>query len=184
MLLVRRTNQRGQVRRAPLIAAVVGLAALGLVAVFATGPIGGRVPDSSPLVGQIAPTLAGRTLAGDRFDIDQERGRWVVVIFFATWCPPCVQEHPELVEFSQRVGDSATVVSVAYDQNELDDVERFFAERGGDWPVIIDGGDGAALDYGVKKLPESFVVAPNGTVVAKINGGVTADELERIIIQS
>ncbi len=79
------------------------------------------------------------------------------------------------------LGTSAVVVSVGGDQNELDDVERFFAERGGDWPVIIDGGDGAALDYGVKKLPESFVVAPDGTVVAKVNGGVTADELERLI---
>jgi cytochrome c biogenesis protein CcmG/thiol:disulfide interchange protein DsbE len=170
-----------QRRRAPLIAGVVGIAALALVAVFATGPIGGRAPETSPIVGRVAPALTGRTLSGDEFDIDRERGRWVVVNFFATWCPPCVQEHPELVEFSQRVGDSAVVVSVAYDQNELDDVERFFAERGGDWPVIIDGGDGAALDYGVKKLPESFVVAPDGTVVAKVNGGVTADELERLI---
>jgi len=170
-------------RRAPLIAGVVGVASLALVAVFATGPIGGRAPDTSPIVGQIAPALAGRTLSGERFDIDQQRGRWVVVNFFATWCPPCVQEHPELVEFSQRAGESAVVVSVAYDQNELGDVERFFAERGGDWPVIIDGGDGAALDYGVKKLPESFVVAPNGTVVAKVNGGVTADELQRLIAQ-
>lgn len=157
------------------------MAALALVAVFASGPIGGRGPETSPIVGQLAPALTGRTLSGGEFDIDRERGRWVVVNFFATWCPPCVQEHPELIEFSDRAGESAVVVSVAYDQNELDDVERFFAERGGDWPVIVDGGDGAALDYGVKKLPESFVVAPDGTVVAKINGGVTADELERLI---
>ena len=170
-----------QRRRAPLIAGVVGIAALALVAVFATGPIGGGTPDTSPIVGLVAPALTGQTLSGENFDIDQERGRWVVVNFFATWCPPCVEEHPELVEFSQRAADRATVVSVAYDQNELDDVERFFAERGCDWPVIIDGGDGAALDYGVKKLPESFVVAPDGTVVAKVNGGVTADELERLI---
>ena len=59
----------------------------------------------------------------------------------------------------------------------------FFAENGGEWPVITAGADGASLDYGVKKLPESFLVDPSGEVVVKINGGVTADQLDAMIAE-
>ncbi len=105
----------------------------------------------------------------------------MLVNFFATWCPPCVKEHPELVKFSERDGDRVQLVSVAFDDTEVDQVTTFFADNGGDWPVITGGADGASLDYGVKKLPESFLVDPSGTVVVKINGGVTAGQLESLI---
>ena len=105
----------------------------------------------------------------------------MVVNFFATWCPPCVQEHPELVEFAERNGNDVQLVSVAFDDTEVDKVAQFFADNGGDWPVVTAGAAGASLDYGVKKLPESFVIDPSGTVAAKINGGVTADELDQLI---
>jgi cytochrome c biogenesis protein CcmG/thiol:disulfide interchange protein DsbE len=168
-------------RRAPIIAGIVGVAVAALVALFALAPSGDEKADSSPLVGNVAPELNGTTLTGEEFDIDDHRGQWVVVNFFATWCPPCVQEHPELVEFAERNGDSVQLVSVAFDDTEVDQVEQFFADNGGDWPVITAGADGASLDYGVKKLPESFLVSPSGEVAVKINGGVTADELDRLI---
>ena len=171
-------------RRAPIIAGIVGVAVLALVALFALTPKGEEKADSSPIVGNLAPALVGTTLAGDEFDIDDHRGQWVVVNFFATWCPPCKQEHPELVEFDRRNGDDVQLVSVAFDDTEVDQVKTFFAENGGEWPVITAGADGASLDYGVKKLPESFLIAPSGEVVAKINGGVTADELDKLIADS
>jgi cytochrome c biogenesis protein CcmG/thiol:disulfide interchange protein DsbE len=168
-------------RRAPIIAGIVGVAALALVALFAFSPKGEQTADTNPLVGNVAPELQGSTMSGGEFDIDDHRGQWVVVNFFATWCPPCVEEHPELVAFDQRHGDEVQLVSVAFDDTEVDRVETFFAENGGDWPVITGGADGASLDYGVKKLPESFLIDPAGNVAVKINGGVTADELDALI---
>ncbi len=167
--------------RAPIIAGIVGVAALLLVALFAFAPDRTERAESSPVVGKLAPALTGTTLTGDEFDIDDHRGQWVVVNFFATWCPPCVQEHPELVAFAERSGEEVQLVSVAFDDTEVDKVAQFFADNGGDWPVVTAGAAGASLDYGVKKLPESFVIDPSGTVAAKINGGVTADELEQLI---
>ncbi len=142
----------------------------------------------SPLIGKVAPPLAEETIApaeaaGTAYDLDLQRGQWVVVNFFATWCTPCITEHPELVEFSERhaeLGD-ASVVSVVFD-DEAADVVDFFEENGGDWPVV-DGGD-VILDWAVSQVPESFLVDPDGTVVALIRGGVTADGLDDLLGQA
>lgn len=169
-------------RRAPVVAAIVGVAIAGLVLVLGVSSPDDTEEADSPIVGGVAPALAGATMDGGSFDIDDHRGRWVLVNFFATWCPPCVEEHPELVAFSERNAGDVQVVTVA-DTTEIDKAEEFFAENGGDWPVIVDGGDGASLDYGVKKLPESFLVDPTGEVAVKIAGGVTAAELESLIAE-
>jgi len=132
----------------------------------------------SPLIGKVAPALVGETLDGGSFDIDDHRDEFVVVNFFATWCPPCIEEHPELVAFDEahRAAGDASVVSVVYNDRP-DAVHDFFADRGGDWSVIADGGL-AAVDYGVVKVPETYLVAPGGVVVQKYTGGVTREMIE------
>jgi cytochrome c biogenesis protein CcmG/thiol:disulfide interchange protein DsbE len=172
----------GRRRVGLIVSAVVAVVLVAFVAVLATREPATERRASSPLIGKVAPALAGETVDGGSFDIDDHRGRWVLVNFFATWCQPCVQEHPELVRFSQAhaTADDALVVSVVYDESDLGRVRDFFAERGGDWPVLSDGLL-PAVDYGVVKVPESYLVAPNGLVVQKYTGGVTQDMIERDI---
>ena len=103
-----------------------------------------------------------------------------VTNFFATWCTPCIAEHPELVAFSDahaKSGD-ASVVSVAYNDTP-EKVVQFFAERGGDWAVIADDRSDFSIEYAVVGLPESYLVDPEGTVVHKFVGGVRKAEIER-----
>ncbi len=172
---------------ARLAAIAVGAVLVGLIAILALGAGEGGRQSTSPLVGQRVPTLSGQTLSGEVYDIDDRRGSWVLVNFFATWCPPCVAEHDDLVEVSewgrdrQGPGESPLeIVSLVFDQSEREQVETFFAERGGDWPVSAN--TQAVVDFQVAQVPETFVVAPSGVVVARLRGGVTADQLKALVV--
>jgi cytochrome c biogenesis protein CcmG/thiol:disulfide interchange protein DsbE len=159
----------------------VGVVLVALIAVLATSKSLDSRGISSELLGEPVPRVTGATLDGGTFDIDQHRGRWVVVNFFASWCGPCLQEHPELVRFTDEhraVGD-VEVVSVAF-SDDAARLREFFDDNGGDWPVIPDDTNRVALEFGVTGVPESYVVDPNGIVVAKFEG-VTSAGLDEVI---
>ena len=171
--------------RSAIIAGIVGVTIAALVALLWLSPKGedAATASKSPLIGKLAPALTGTTADGASFDLDTSSGKWVLVNFFATWCPPCVAEQPELVALSEANSDSLQVVSVAY-EDTAQNVEKFFAERGGDWPALVADTGRASIDYGVIKLPESYLIDPSGTVVHKFIGGVTAKDVEQRIAAS
>lgn len=158
----------------------VGLVVVVLVVLLALGrdtdPEGG-----DPLVGARTPPVTGQLVGGaGSYDIDDHRGSWVLVNFFATWCPPCVAEHPELVAldaWGRERGDVELVSVVFNDPPEV--VAEFFAERGGDWPVIDN--PAVPIDFRVSQVPESFLVSPAGQIVLHVPGQITAAEIERLI---
>jgi cytochrome c biogenesis protein CcmG/thiol:disulfide interchange protein DsbE len=171
---------RRRARPARWIAVAVGVVLALLVAVLATrAPATDRLV-RSPLVGKGAPAIEATTVDGDAaFSLDAHRGQFVLVNFFATWCAPCQAEHDDLKRFAQAhaaAGDAA-VVSVVF-SDETADVKRFFQERGGDWPVVRDDDGVVATDWGVARVPESYLVAPSGLVIGKVTGGVTFDFLQ------
>ena len=73
-----------------------------LVGVLITRKSAADRADYDPLTGKPAPEIVGTTLDGKPFNLDQYRGEWVVVNFFAQWCVPCQQEQADLVAFNQR----------------------------------------------------------------------------------
>jgi cytochrome c biogenesis protein CcmG, thiol:disulfide interchange protein DsbE len=168
-----------------VVSLVVGLVLAGFVALLAVSAGGDDGEEASTLIGRPAPPVVGTSLDGEPFDIDEHRGKWVLVNYFAAWCPPCVEEHPELIAFDEAHEEAGDVelVSVVFDDDE-DDVRTFFDENGGDWPVLIEGTDGVAVDWGVLTVPETFLVSPQGIVVHRFTGGVTQDDLESILAQA
>jgi cytochrome c biogenesis protein CcmG/thiol:disulfide interchange protein DsbE len=153
-------------------------------AVATLGPASDRIADAFPLKGKAAPLIEGDTIAGTKLRLGDYQGRWVLVNFMASWCNPCKKEHPELVKFAEThdaMGDAA-VISVAANDSEAD-AKAFFAERGGNWPVIVDSDGTWATKYGMIKLPESYLVSPSGVVVAKFISVITAEAVDGLIAQ-
>ena len=133
----------------------------------------------SPLVGELTPEVVGLAVDSSEYDIQEERGRWVVVNFFSTSCIPCIVEHPELVAFDEahtEIGD-ASVVSIAFSDTSQNVID-FFAENGGDWSVLAQDTGRHAINFGVAAVPETYLVAPSGIITSKFTGGVTQAEIE------
>ena len=117
---------------------------------------------------------------GGSFDIDDSRGRWVLVNFFSTWCGPCVAEHPELVELEEwgLTNNNLDLVAIVFNDSEAN-VRAFFEERGGGWPVMND--PQFPIDFQIRAVPETFLVDPSGTVVVHYTGGITVDQVISVI---
>ncbi len=158
----------------------VGIVLAALIALFAFGGgFGGTTSDEaadSPLLGRRVPAIAGTSLEGEAFDIDQLRGQWTLVNFFATWCPPCIAEHPELIELETWGAETGqlSLVSIVFD-DEPDNVAELFDELGGSWPVL--NAPGSVVDFQIRRVPESFLVNPDGVVVARAISGIDADAI-------
>lgn len=190
--------------RVALVAAVVGVVLAGLLVVLALADSSGGPRASSPLIGELVPPVEATVLTGSvagatggdgdgasahgapststeaSFSIDDHRGRWVLVNFFASWCVPCEQEHPELVDWLARQPDERLIVAVPFGDSEADAVA--FAQRlGMTWPVVADERAQIAVDFGVLRPPETFLVAPTGVVAARWQGQVVADDLDAFI---
>lgn len=164
-------------RVAPLIA---GLVAVVVVALFAVLVMADSSQDStagSPLLGNLAPDVSAEHENGSTFELSRRKGSWVVLNFFTHDCVPCVREHPELIEFvAQQDGlgvEGAEFYSVVRDSTR-DEVEAFFAERGGDWPIVYDTDYEFVNGFGVAQVPETWIVDPNGFVRRRYIGEVTA----------
>jgi len=159
------------------VAAVV--AALFVVLAGAKG--GTTESADTPLLGKVAPAVEGLTIDGEPWELARRKGSWVVLNFFQSNCVPCKEEHPELVRFvdQQRslASDGAELHTIVYSDDNIQSVREFFADNGGDWPIVLDPRGSIGVEFQVNKVPETWVVSPDGVVVFRTISTVTADAL-------
>ncbi|HUY29760.1 MAG TPA: TlpA disulfide reductase family protein [Acidimicrobiales bacterium] len=174
--------------RARNSALAVGALAAVLVAVLATRSVPPGSAAYTPLGGKPAPPISGTSLVGGRHvSLAALRGRYVLVDFFASWCVPCQEEVPQIERFlfEHRARHDVAALGVDIDENAADG-RAFLEHYGVTWPSIEDpsGAASVSLAYSVVDPPESYLVAPDGTVVAKIVGGVTVSILDHLVAQA
>lgn len=168
-----------------VVAVVVGLLGLlgwGLlrqgqvpgVAVNTTGQIG-RVPPGP------APDFALQLYDGGTFRLAEQRGKVVVVNYWASWCPPCREEAP-ILERGWRLYRDRGVVFVGLDIWDTEQDARAFLRRYGvTYPNGPDPGGAAAVDYGLTGLPETFFIRADGTIARHWIGPLTSAQLAAFV---
>ncbi len=98
-------------------------------------------------------------------------GKVVVLNFWATWCPPCVEEMPSLVQMQRQMGDKITVLAVSTDE-DAEAYRRFIRERNIQLLTVRDAAQKSNALYGTIKFPETYVIDRNGVVRRKFIGPV------------
>jgi cytochrome c biogenesis protein CcmG/thiol:disulfide interchange protein DsbE len=128
-------------------------------------------------------------LDDEEFVLANRKGSWVIFNFFNSTCVPCIAEHPELVAFNKReslAANPAETYTVINDDND-ESVRAFFAKNGGDWQKIRDSDGSISVAFGVAKVPETWVIDPNGYVRLRIAGmlaqGLLDDQLAQLKAQ-
>ncbi len=120
-----------------------------------------------PRIGNAAPDFtikdAERTVS-----LNQLRGKPVVLNFWASWCQPCIEETPSLVEMQKLVGDKVTVLAVSEDSDDAA-YKQFLREHQVDLLTVRDEQKTNEL-YGTFKYPETFIIDANGKIVRKFIG--------------
>jgi peroxiredoxin len=157
-------------KKVTLVIVLAVLAAVG--ALFFAGQQGGK--RAAPVrEGDPAPEFRLTALNGQTVSLASLRGKVVMVHFWATWCPPCVEELPVLDQMYRSLfGSDLEVLAVSVDEGGPEGVGAFIQRNRISLPVLRDPDHAVANSYGTFKFPETYLVDRQGVVRKKIIGAL------------
>ena len=121
-------------------------------------------------------------LDGKTHSLADYRGKWVIVNYWATWCPPCQEEIPDLVAFHERHrGKDAVVLGVNYEDIGAEQLKDFVDSFMITYPILRADPDPATPLGPIPGLPTTYIIAPDGSPVARQVGPVTGEQLDEYI---
>jgi thiol-disulfide isomerase/thioredoxin len=171
---------RGAWRAAPRSARRL---AAGALLVAAIGVVELASGSGSTATGRAAPPLPSKVLRPPAVDLASLQGKPALVDFFASWCEPCAEEAPTLRSLSASLGDHATVVAVDWD-DAGGAARAFVRKHGWKFPVLADTTGAAGEKYGLIGLPTSFVLDPQGRIVATFRGPQSEARLRQALLEA
>lgn len=178
------------------IVLVVVLLALGWYSYYShlqsASPPGSTSPDVSSgqgaVKGKIAPEIALQDLQGRTIRLSDYRGKVVVLNFWASWCPPCKAEMPEInqaaSEFAQ--GNDAVLLTVNLTDGSRETetkARKYINDNNYSMTVLLDTGGNVANAYGITGIPTTFIIDKNGVIQYRFSGGTTKSALEGYVSQ-
>ena len=121
-----------------------------------------------PRIGNDAPNFT-MTDSQHTVELAKLRGKPVLLNFWATWCPPCVEEMPSLVQLQKQMGDKVTILAVSEDADDAA-YHQFIRDHGVDLLTVREGSQKTSSGYGTFRYPETYVIDRNGKIVRKFIG--------------
>ena len=135
-----------------------------------------------PQVGKAAPDFELKELSGAVHELSEYKGKVVLVVFWATWCPPCRQEIPSLIRLQKRyAANGFEVLSISLDSRPEKELPRFIARNNINYRVLI-GTPQVEKDYGgISSIPQGFLVDREGKLSKHYRGYTLESRLVRDI---
>ena len=122
-------------------------------------------------------SIAGKTaenipleINGKAEKLSDYRGKVVVLNFWATWCPPCVEETPSLIELNKRLSSRNGVVLGVSVDDDAAAYQKFITDHGINFPTSRDASKKYAQDYGTVMYPETYIIDRHGKIARKVIG--------------
>lgn len=152
---------------------------LALLAAMTTTASSVQAQGARDMIGS-QPTLTIATLDGSEFDLAAQRGKWVVLNYWATWCAPCIKEIPDLSALADRA--DVEVLGLDYEEVERDELDAFLDKHKPRYPIapvdVYAPPEGWPAPRG---LPLTYVVDPAGIVREAFVGPVTGADIDKVI---
>jgi thiol-disulfide isomerase/thioredoxin len=120
-----------------------------------------------------------KDLGGKTLKLADFRGKWVLVNFWATWCPPCLAEIPDLVKLTRdRPDNDVIVIGIALGYHNSKDVIDFVQKQAIPYPVVLGNEDIAGEFGGLVGLPTSLLFAPSGKFMGSHDGPLNSEDFK------
>jgi thiol-disulfide isomerase/thioredoxin len=147
-----------------------------LVALFSTLPVIADGQSSK------APALVLKDLRGRNLRLSDYKGKVVLLNFWATWCPPCRAEMPDLIRMQREYRSRGLrVIGITYPPQEGGEVREFVRKLGVNYPIALGSKETKALFDRTETLPLTLVIDRKGNIIERIEGILLAQEFEQKI---